>query len=85
MGRETLAFAAARVKGTTRDQALRQVNTVDLNEPEQARKNREDLGVPDERTDLRDIVNKVYDADPSIPPDQLAGKVNSECSASIPQ
>ena len=85
MGRETLLFAAARAKGTTRDQALKQVESVDLQEPPQAAENRQKIGVPDERSDLRDIVNKVYEADPAMPPDQLAAKANDECSASVSQ
>lgn len=85
MGRETALFAAARDKGTTRDQAMKQVESVNLQEPEQARENREHLGLPDERTDLREVVRQVYDANPSTPPDQLAAKVNSECSSASAQ
>ena len=80
MGRETMLFAAARDKGTTREQAMKQVEEIDLQEPEPARQNREHLGLPDERSDLREVVRGVY-ANASMPPDQLAQKVNSDCSA----
>jgi hypothetical protein len=85
MGRETVLFAAARAKGTTREQAMSQVETVDLHEPNQAAENRAHLGLPDERTDLRDVVRRVYDADASIAPDQLGAQVAGECSSSSAQ
>ncbi len=85
MGRETALFADARGKGTTRDQALKQVESADLQEPEPARENREHLRLPDERTDLREVVRQVYDVNASMPPDQLAAKVTSECSAGAAQ
>ncbi len=85
MGQETLLFAQARDKGTVREDALKQAAVAEANEPQQARDNRQTIGVPTAADDIREIVHQVYEVNPKTPPDDLAARVGGGCNASIPR
>lgn len=85
MGAETKLFAEARDEGTGKEDALKQAIVAEANEPEQARSNRQAIGVPGAGDDIRQIVHQVYDVNPKMPPDDLASQVAGQCNASTPQ
>ena len=85
MGSETVLFAKARDQGTKRDQAMQQIDSIDQQAFARGGENRAQLGLPDEKTDLREIVHQIYDDNPSTPSDQLAQKVKSSCEATVRQ
>jgi len=78
-------FAQARDKGSTRQATLDTIAIAQANEPEESRQNREKMGLPDQSSDMREIVRQVYDVVPSLPPDQVATKVSNDCRAQIAQ
>lgn len=85
MGTETRLFAEARDKGTSKEDALKQASVAEANEPQQARDNRQEIGVPSAADDIREIVHQVYELNPKGSPDDVAQQVASRCNSSIPQ